>query len=513
MSLTAIVTLLAGLLTLIPVVKWWIQRAKLIRAIDLIPGPKAYPLIGTTYIFWGVPRKDIIAKLEKMKQPFPDIFRVWIATVPAVEIRKAEYLEKILTSNKQHMEKAWFYRYVKEWLGDGLLMATGQKWYSHRKIITPTFHFSILDGFCEIFSEKSRILVQKLEQHADTGKSFDVYPYITKAALDIIADAAMGTQLNAQDNQEIEYVRAVYETAASVIHRMTRPWLIPDFVYNRTKAGKSYAKRISILHGFTQNVIKQRQENLKQTNNQGNQQIVNEDKSIMGKKKRLAFLDLLLASNELSDIDIREEVDTFMFEGHDTTTGGIAWALLMLGLHQDVQDQVFAELEEIFGGSDRHATVQDFNDMKVLDRVIKETLRLYPSVPIIGRILSEDITFDQYTVPAGCTVLMSIVSLHRDERAFPDPEKFDPDRFLPENTIGRHPYAYIPFSAGSRNCIGQKFAIYEEKAVLSELLRSYRFRTVGKREDVEQVFELTLRPLNGIMMTLEKRVRVGQSKI
>lgn len=193
--------------------------------------------------------------------------------------------------------------------------------------------------------------------------------------------------------------------------------------------------------------------------------------------------------------------------GHDTTTAGISWTIFLVGLHPQVQEKIFQEMDSIFKDSDRNATLNDLNEMKYLDRVIKEALRLYPAVPKVGRLLSEDVQLDEYKIPKGCMIAVHIYSLHRDERFFPDPEKFDPDRFLPENIIGRHPFAYIPFSAGSRNCIGQKFAVYEEKSVLSSIFRNFRLNSVDNPEKVKIVSEIILRPLNGINVTIEKRIR------
>lgn len=504
---SAFITFLLFIVTLVPFTKWYLKRAKFSKIIDAIPGPKWYPLIGTAHVFLGVPRRNLYNHIRNVKAQYPGIMRSWFGPLGQVDLSRAEYVEKILSSSKSHLQKAWTYKFVHSWLGEGLLTSAGEKWFSHRKIITPTFHFSILENFCEIFAEKSNILVQKLEAHSGTGKSFDVYPYITKAALDIIADAAMGTQVNAQEEKENEYVKAVYEVAELIVRRMMRPWLYLDSIYKYSKDGREMNRNLTVLHSFTNKIITERKANWKN----GGEEIVNQNDDIMGKKKRLAFLDLLLETSEkgpvrLSDADLREEVDTFMFEGHDTTTAGIAWALFLLALHPDIQQQCYDELELIFQGSDRPATVKDFGEMKVLDRVIKETLRLYPSVPIIGRMLSEDVQIDEYTIPAGCTVVIEIFSLHMNEKHFPDPERFDPDRFLPEISVGRHPYAYIPFSAGSRNCIGQKFAVYEEKSILSSIIRKYRFTTNVTRETTDRVLELITRPIDGIPLILEKRI-------
>lgn len=198
---------------------------------------------------------------------------------------------------------------------------------------------------------------------------------------------------------------------------------------------------------------------------------------VEGQRRSLAFLDLLiLAQMEgtqfMTNKDIRDEVSTFMFEGHDTVTTATCWTLFMMGANPEIQQRVAEELKQVFGDSDRAATMSDLVELKFLERCIKETLRLFPSVPFFERHTREDANLggasqiicdsanlifkivDGLVVPAGCIVTFNAFAIHRDPTHFPDPEKFDPDRFLPENCQGRHPYAYLPFSAGPRNCIG-----------------------------------------------------------
>lgn len=487
-----------------PILRWLINRRKYVQQLNALPGPKSYPLIGSMHAFVGAKRGDLPRLLRENFADFPYISRSWLGPIGQVELKRAEHVEIILSTSKHHLSKAWAYKFVRPWLLDGLLTSSGAKWHKHRKIITPAFHFTILENFCEIFCEHSQVLVHQLKQHADTDQPFDIYPYITKATLDMIAEAAMGTKLRAQNEQDNPYVNAVYETSELIVSRLIRPWLYPDCVYKLTGNGQKFAKSIKLLHSFTEDVIRQRRNIRRPIKASASSNDPNP-------KKRLAFLDLLLdtcdeGSHDLSDEDVRAEVDTFMFEGHDTTTAAISWALLLLALHPTIQEDAYDELMSIFGDSDRTASVSDLNEMRLLDRIIKETLRLYPSVPNIGRTLSEDVRIDDYILPTGCTVTIEIVHLHRDERFFPDAETFNPDRFLLENIVDRHPYAYLPFSAGPRNCIGQKFAMFEEKAILSTLLRSYRFKTpVVQRQDVKEVYELILRPIDGISITLESR--------
>ena len=211
---------------------------------------------------------------------------------------------------------------------------------------------------------------------------------------------------------------------------------------------------------------------------------------------------MLIAAKEgadLTDTDIRNEVDTFMFEvniknvnskipncrnnvcyysrsqGHDTTASAAVWFLYCMGTHpehqvnnecflkpficvqysEQFQERVREELDHVFGDSNRPCTLEDTTKLKHLEYCIKESLRLYPSVPNIKRYISEDIVLNGYKVPAGSTISMHIYSLHRNEEVFPDPLVFKPERFEYEQIAGRHPFAFVPFSAGPRNCIGK----------------------------------------------------------
>ena len=175
--------------------------------------------------------------------------------------------------------------------------------------------------------------------------------------------------------------------------------------------------------------------------------------------------------------------------------------------HPEVQEKLHEEIDRVFAGdTTRPCTMEDLEELEYLERVIKETLRLFPSVPFIGREVQEDfVHVDGTKILRGTTAAVFIHFLHRDPKHFPDPEKFDPDRFLPENSKGRSPYAYIPFSAGSRNCIGQRFALLEEKVILSWILRRFRLKTHQSVAELRLSFELILRSENDVLVQLQPR--------
>lgn len=223
------------------------------------------------------------------------------------------------------------------------------------------------------------------------------------------------------------------------------------FWYKFTEKYQTELKMLKILHDFTDGVIQARRNELL-----SNEQInLDRDESNheIGIKTKQALLDLLLHSTidgkPLSNEDIREEVDTFMFEGHDTTTSGIAFCLYNLALHPEIQAKVFAEIQTEIGLGDVKLSLQELNKLSYLELVIKESLRLFPSVPYFARRITEETTSSGVTFPKGCNVTISPYLMGRDPDIFHDPLSFKPERFDAETTTEKiNPYAYIPFSAG-----------------------------------------------------------------
>eukprot|EP00057_Strongylocentrotus_purpuratus_P003571 XP_003726922.1 PREDICTED: cytochrome P450 4V2 [Strongylocentrotus purpuratus] len=474
--------------------------AKAIRIIVLISrfqGPLALPLVGNAYAFKSDQREffvDIQSIFNEYRAKTGGIIRMWFGPAPVLVLYGAKYMEVILSSS-QHVRKGFLYRLLEPWLGLGLLTSTGQKWFHRRKMLTPTFHFSILQCFMDVFNEQSTILVKKLEKFADKSETINIFPLVTNCVLDIICDTAMGRCTNAQEDGDNEYVQAVGRMGELVIARAKNPLTWPDYLFGKLNAGKEHDKTLKILHDVTDNMI---QERLKEPPSVTHE---DEDETVARRRKRIAFLDLLLAMHRedasFTLKDIREEVDTFMFEGHDTTAAAISWAILEIGQHPDIQERLHAELDEVFGDSIRPVTSDDLSRLSYLTRIVKESLRIIPAVPMVARSLDEDIVLDGKVVPKEAMIMLHIYALHQDPQQFPDPDQFDPDRFLPENAEKRHPYAFVPFSAGPRNCIGQKFAMMETKLTLANIFRRFSIESVQTIEGAKPAGQLILRPVEG----------------
>ncbi|XP_015280489.1 PREDICTED: cytochrome P450 4V2 [Gekko japonicus] len=469
-----------------------------------IPGVSpCYPFLGNVLIFERDGEaffKQILAYSTEWRNV--PLMKIWVGPLPLLVLYHAETVEVVLSSSK-HIEKASFYKYLHPWLGTGLLTSSGSKWRTRRKMLTPTFHFTILTDFLEVMNEQASILVEKLEKHVDK-EAFDCFLYITLCTLDIICETAMGKNIGAQSNSDSEYVRSVYRMSELIHHRQKSPWLWADLLYLMFSEGREHRRGLKILHSFTDNVIAEKARELE---NREQHQSTDEQS---GHKVRRAFLDMLLNATDddgkkLSYQDVREEVDTFMFEGHDTTAAAANWSIFLLACHPEVQRKVHQELDDVFGDSNRHVTSDDLKELRYLECVIKETLRIFPSVPYFARTLHESCYIRGFKVSKGTEVIIAPIALHRDPDVFPEPEKFQPERFSLENSAGRNPYAYVPFSAGPRNCIGQRFAQMEEKTILATILRKFWVETTQKYEDIGPVAELILRPNKGIWIQLKRR--------
>jgi cytochrome P450 len=216
---------------------------------------------------------------------------------------------------------------------------------------------------------------------------------------------------------------------------------------------------------------------------------------------------LLLARYEetgegMGDQQVRDEVMSLFIAGHETTANTLSWLWYLLAQHPDVVAKIEVELAQVLNG--RSPTPTDFPQLTYTNQVIKESMRLYPSAWSISRRALADDEIDGFHIPAGAIVALSPYTLHRHPAFWPDPERFDPERFTPEQENGRHRYAYIPFGGGARKCIGDQFALMESIIIIPMILQQYQLQLVPDHQ-VEEHALVTLRPKNGILMTVKRK--------
>lgn len=211
----------------------------------------------------------------------------------------------------------------------------------------------------------------------------------------------------------------------------------------------------------------------------------------------------------ISERQIRDHINLIIFGGHDTSGYTLAMTILMLAMHPDVDKRVLDELNEVLGDYpiDTDLTMEQINKLVYLEQVIKETLRMHPVGPVLMRYCSEDTPIRDTIIPAGTEVVLSVMTLHRRKDIWgEDANEFNPDHFSKEQMATRNPYAYMAFSHGNRNCIGQRFAYNSIKVSLAKLLRKYRFSTQIKMDEIKFSLEVTAKPANGIFVQVEERI-------
>ncbi|KAL5234004.1 hypothetical protein ACI65C_001414 [Semiaphis heraclei] len=371
---------------------------------------------------------------------------------------------KVLLSSTQYINKGPEYEMLKPWLNDGLLLSSGLKWQNRRKLLTNTFHFKTLDMYNPSINKHAKLFTEKLLEACEDDKEISIMEYVTLCSLDIICETIMGTEMNAQKGKSVEYAHSIKSACRSVIDRVFKFWLWNDLIYRISESGRSFFKSIGVLHDFTDNVIKRKQLLLKKSENQ----IVQPKRKPTEKRTAKSFLDLLLDvlndnPDQMTIKDIREEVDTFLFEGHDTSSISMTMTLLLLAMHQDIQ-------------------------------VIRRVLFFFRTfVPSFTRELETTLQLKNYSIPPMTTMAVFPYILHRNENIFKQPEDFIPERFLDEDNKSKFLFSYIPFSAGARNCIGQKYAMNQMKTVISTVLRNAKISSSGRKEDIKISMQLLIR--------------------
>nr|WDY85990.1 cytochrome P450 4G335 [Pagiophloeus tsushimanus] len=537
--LTTFSLLLVSVLTLL-YVYWRVSRRRMVELAEKIPGPNGWPILGNALEFIGSPHEIFMRIYEKSFQ-YGRTVKVWIGPRLLIFLTDPKDVEIILSSHV-HIDKSPEYRFFRPWLGNGLLISSGQKWRAHRKLIAPTFHLNVLKSFVDLFNKNSMETVKKLEK--EIGKEFDCHDYMSEATVEILLETAMGVSKKTQDQSGYDYAMAVMKLCDILHIRQTKIWLYSDYIFNLTKISKYQKSLINVIHSLTRKVIQKKkayfQEGIrgstaevpdelktqKYESNVSNKTTVEgtsygqsiglkDDLDVdddVGEKKRMAFLDLLIEASQngvvINDEEIKEQVDTIMFEGHDTTAAGSSFFLCQMAAHPDIQERVMQELNGIFQGTDRPVTFADTLEMKYLERCLLETLRLFPPVPIIARQLQEEVKLasdPSLKLPAGATIIVAQFGVHRLEEYYPDPEKFNPDNFLPEKAANRHYYAFIPFSAGPRSCVGRKYAMLKLKILLSTILRNYKITSNLKENDYKLQGDIILKRSDGFKITLEPR--------
>nr|XP_022344971.1 cytochrome P450 4A25-like [Crassostrea virginica] len=388
------------------------------------------------------------------------------------------------------------YRFLLPWLGDGLLLSDGRKWERNRRLLTPAFHFDILRPYVQVYNEVAEVFLKNLQKGCQANKSVEIDKFVSLATMDTMLRCSLSYQGMVQElGDSHPYVEAVHKLVTLAIKRMISPWLYPDFIYRFTADGRENKRLTDFVHQFADLIIQSRRDALKDDPDQLN-------------KRRKDFLDILITARDetgkgLTAEEIRAEVDTFLFEGHDTTASAICWAIYSLGKYPEFQEKVHQELVGVLGER-QNLQWEDLNRLRYMSMFLREVMRMHSPVPAVARYLTKPLSIEGLEIPKdfGVDIIIHAVNHHPD--IWPDHQEFKPERFEDEAKLSRDPYSYFPFSAGPRNCIGQNFAFNEQRVIIGSLVKKFRVSLVEGHVYAEFP-DVVMRSKFGIKIKMEER--------
>nr|XP_037873778.1 cytochrome P450 CYP366A1 isoform X3 [Bombyx mori] len=397
------------LLMLCACVWWWCSAPRRTRKLlAALPSFPQLPLLGNIH---QIPRNSInlFQFLEKIAvtcdtTEMPFVF--WLGPRPILFISDPEDVKGV---NNAFIEKPHYYSFAKVWLGNGLVVAPPEIWKNSIKKLSGTFTPSIVEGYQEVFAGRAADLVQRLKART-TEEPFDIMHDLAYTTLEAICQTAFGFPKISESIVTKEYYDAFHRCLELLIRRGLNPLLHLDFMYRLTPASKELQKCVGILHNVSNTVITkliQERECAKQDNR---------NEIVPNRRRFKSFLDLMLemqvSTPELSVEQIRSEVDTVLFGGHETVATTLFYALLMIGRDKNLQDKLYNEVRDVVGDGGRPVTGADLPRLRYCEATVLETLRLFPPFPAVLRMADKDLQLSSgknYAMAILKTVLASCV--------------------------------------------------------------------------------------------------------
>jgi cytochrome P450 len=451
-------------------------------ALSKAPGPQGYPVVG------ALPQvmKDPLPFLSRMVREYGDVVclggfgsqKFYLVTHP----RDIEHVWK--THHRNYVKGANF-QLLRPLGGAGLFLNEGDSWRSQRKLLQPAFHLPRLIGMADTITASVAAMLERWRGEIVPGKPFDLEHEMMDLLIEISVKTLFGTEVTG----DAETVHHAITTAFSILHRRVLsavpfPWWVPFPSHVR------FLRAVASLEEVVYRIIEERRR-----------------EAVEGNDVLSTLLSVRDEAGEpMPDRQIRDEVVTMLVAGHESTGTSLSWTLYLLSRYPSVARRVEGELREVLSG--RPPGFQDLPNLPYLSMVLKESLRLYPPFWLLTRTPLADDELAGHRIPAGSILMFSAFVTQRRPDFWPNPEAFDPERFLPERSEGRPQFAYYPFGGGPRVCIGGRLAEMQSLLVLASVLQRYDFHAVpGQR--VEPAAMLSLRPKGGLWMTLHERVGVA----
>ncbi len=442
------------------------------------PGPKS--LIPGRQLFAF--RRDPIAFLMNTVRDFGDIAHFSAGSQHYFVVNHPDYIKDILVTHHAYFKKGRGLERAKRMLGNGLLTSEGEFHHRQRRLAQPAFHRDRIARYGAMMVEYADQLQR--ERWSD-GQTLDIAKEMMHLTLAIVGKTLFDTETEA----EAEHVRQAVSGSMGSFTRFMLPFA--EFLDRLPlPAKRRFERSRNHLDSIIYRIIDERRR---------------------GGENRGDLLSMLLAAQDdegdggqMTDLQLRDEAITIFLAGHETTANALTWTWYLLSEHPEIESKLHDELDTVLLG--RLPTFDDFPRLRYTEMVMTEAMRLYPPAWIMGRRALRDYEVGSYVVPAGAIVIMSPYVMHHDLRYFPDPFRFDPDRWTPDARASRPQCSYFPFGGGPRRCIGEGFAWMEGIMVLATLAQKWCLR-----HDVSHPIALqpliTLRPKHGMRMVLSARGR------
>jgi cytochrome P450 len=440
-----------------------------------VPGPKGRFLLGSLIEL----SRDWLGFYNRCAEEYGDFVRIHLGHVPVYLVVHPRDIETVLVTNAGNFTKSADYRALARVLGRGLLTSEGEFWKRQRSLIQPAFHRQNILAYAAVMTSAAGRMLDSWKEKGERN----IHDDLMRVTLEIVSQCLYGTEVTdaaERVGKAMEVVTESFITNASLA--VLFPFDIPVLFARREW------RAIRELNEIIDNIIRRRR-----SSNQ----------------PRADLLDMLLRARDadgspMSDAQLRDEVMTLFLAGHETTAIALSWACYLIAQNPQIETKLAEELKAVL--CDRVPAPEDLPRLRYTEMALKEAMRLYPAVWGIGRKAVKECELGGYRVPAGSNIFILQWRTQRDPRFFPDPERFDPERWSEDPVrSGKIPrFAYFPFGGGSRVCVGASFAMMEATLLLAMIQQKYHLEIVPGHP-IEIFASVTLRPKHGIGMIPQRR--------
>ncbi len=431
--------------------------------------------------------RDPLKVLIDISHTYGDIAHFKFGRQNVYLLNHPDYIEDVLVTNYKNFIKSRGLQVSKRLLGNGLVTSEGEYHDKQRHLIQPTFYPKRIKSYADIMVNQAIDMCNSWHD----GTILDIHKEMIKLTLAIICKTVLGYDIEPGHDE----VGDALKTCMQYFNRLLMPFgeLIEKIPLLPINKGFQTAKRD--LDSIVYRMIKEHRKKL--------------DKGHEKKEDDDLLSTLLQAQDEeagigrMTDEQLRDEVMTIFLAGHETTANALTWTYYLLSEHPTIETKLQEELHSIFGSNRTTITVDDVPGLEYTEKILTESMRLYPPAWALGRQVIDDYKVGGYSIPEGSIILMSQYVMHRNPRYFHEPDRFYPDRWTEEFKKQLPRFSYFPFGGGIRGCIGEPFAWLEAILLLATISRQWRMKHVPSHK-VELKALITLRPKYGMQMKLTK---------